>query len=90
MATRKVALVGCTEGPWVNTVDLRRPQLEATMPEGTELEVWISGAEALRVVRAGVHDLPLGRWGRVTVTKGDPTQVLCNFICGGRNAVGAA
>jgi hypothetical protein len=83
MATRKVALVGCVEGPWVNTVDLRKPHLEATMPEGTELEVWISGVEAVVVTRPGVHPLPRGRWGKVFVTRGDPERVLCNFVCGG-------
>lgn len=81
---RKVALVGCREGPWVSLAGMPEPYLRAVLKPGTKLHVeHLNGSKmpTLTVLRSGVHELFKGAdFARVSVIAGECEHVLCDFI----------
>lgn len=86
---RKVALVGCKEGPWVSLAGITRPHLRATLRPGTRLRVeHLNGKHMgeLTVIKSGLHEMFKGAdFARVSVTAGDHENVLCDIISGGKH-----
>lgn len=85
---RKVALVGCKEGPWVSLAGLTRPHLRAAIQPGTRLRVeHLNGKKMgeLTVIKSGLHEMFRGAdFARVSVIEGDHESVLCDIISGGK------
>lgn len=84
---RKVALVGCREGPWVSLASMPEPHIRAVIKPGTKLQVEHLNGKAmgkLTVLKSGVHELYKGAdFARVSVVEGDHESVLCDFISRG-------
>lgn len=85
---RKVALVGCKEGPWVSLAGISQPHLRASIRPGTRLRVeHLNGAlmPVLVVIKSGVHEMFKGAdFARVSVLEGDHESALCHIISGGK------
>lgn len=86
---RKVALVGCKEGPWVSLAGISQPHLRAVIGHGTRLHVeHLNGSKmpTLTIVRSGTHEMFKGAdFARVSVVEGDHESALCHIISGGNN-----
>jgi hypothetical protein len=81
---RKVALVGCKEGPWVSLAGMPEPHLRAVVRPGTRLRVEHLNGKVmgeLTILKSGLHELFKGaNFARVSVAAGDHESVLCDII----------
>lgn len=82
---RKVALVGCKEGPWISLSGMPQPHIRANIKAGTKLRVEQLNGKVLAdlsVLKSGVHELFKGAsFARVSVVEGDHESALCDIIC---------
>lgn len=84
MATRKAALVGAPEGPWILTRDMAEPHADVRLGDGVVLEVqYGDGAEALRVDRSGMYPLTRADWTRLVVVAGNAATALVTLVSRG-------
>lgn len=82
MASRRLALVCCSKGPWVSTVQIPRPALRVTGLKQGDVKVTaqIDGAEVTSVVSEnGDHAMPPAPFMRVELTH-PSRSVICEII----------
>ena len=84
MATQKAALVGCKEGPWVSTSNMRNLRLHAKVPAGTKLRVLQreKNHTVCYDAEAGITKLDDFPWTKVLMLEGDPVSALCFLVSG--------
>ena len=85
---RKLALMNCSQGPWVRTGDFREPMVHVNLPSGTVIGVFGVAAPdphnaagwMLRISESGVHRLDPVLWMCVEVLEGEARGVSCIFM----------
>lgn len=85
MATQKAALVGCREGPWVSTSNMRNLRLKfAGSGIVRVVQKFPSGTEDIvhHFNGAGEHKLEDLPWTKVSLFEGDPAAALCFLVSG--------
>ena len=88
MTSRKMALVGTAQGPWINIRNMTPLRVKVDMPEGAQVAVFVTEGSSVQDVgrvtlidTPGEHAIPSGTWAHVYVSKGNPSDVLCAFLC---------
>lgn len=76
MPKQQAALVGCKEGPWVNTSRMRSPRVRIKAAAGTRLVAEQREPEARMEVEHN-QEIPVANWTRIVVEEGQCESVLC-------------
>jgi hypothetical protein len=92
MITQKAALIGCKEGPWISTSELRNQKLVVKGPAGVVVDVQQKHGEVESWWQAdgpGIHEMPAdGDWLKLRLRDGSSPSVLCFVLSGGYDESG--